>query len=97
MSRRHVLRGASIAFGVLLCIAIVFVVRMGYSYDGKCGGFFPGLSARMPCSFLEYVFGDMLVIAILLVDAFWPWLLAFLVLPIFVGYLLDRRGHRHGA
>ena len=97
MSQRPLLRGAGIAFAVLLCIALVFVVRMGFSYDGKCGGFFPGLSARKPCSFLEYVIGDMLVIAMFLVDAFWPLLLAFLVLAIFVGYFLDRRGHRHGA
>jgi hypothetical protein len=97
MNRRYLLRGAWVACGILLCIAIVFVVLTGFSYDGKCGGFFPGLSVRKPCSFSEYMSGDMLVIAMILGATFWPLVLALLVLPPVVGYLFDRRRPRHEA
>jgi len=66
-------------------------------YDGECGGYFPGISVRQPCSLLKYLSGDMLVIAMILVDTFWPLLLASLVVPPFVGYLVDRRRQRHAA
>jgi hypothetical protein len=97
MMRRNLLRGAYVACVILLCVAIVSAVNLGLSYDGKCGGFFPGLSARRPCSFWEYFSGDMVAIAMILVLAFWPLLLALLVLPPFVGYLLDRRRKRNAA
>ena len=97
MSRRYLRCGVWIACGILLCIAIVFVVLAGFSYDGKCGGFFPGLSVRMPCSFWEYASGDMLVIAMIMGTTFWPLVLALLVLPPVVGYLFDRRGQRRDA
>jgi hypothetical protein len=64
---------------------------MGIAYDGKCGGFFPGLSVPRPCSFWEYLSGDMLVVAMILVVTFWPLLLALVVLPPTVGYLFDRQ------
>ena len=86
-----------VAGGVLLCVAIVSVVNLGIAYDGKCGGFFPGLSARRSCSLWEYISGDMLVIGMILVAAFWPSVLAVLILPPFVGYLLDRRARRNAA
>ena len=97
MSRRYLLRGMYVAWGILFCVAIISVVNLGIAYDGKCGGFFPGLSVRRPCSLWEYVSGDMLAIAMVLVAAFWPLLLALLVLPPFVGYLLDRRAGRNAA
>jgi hypothetical protein len=97
VSRLYLRRGAWVACGILFCIVIVFVVLTGFSYDGKCGGFFPGLSVRKPCSFWEYVSGDMLVIAMIMGTTFWPLVLALLVLPPVAGYLLDRRGQRRPA
>ena len=95
--QRNLLRGIYVAFGILLCVAIVSAVNLGFAYDGNCGGFFPGLSVRRPCSFWEYFSGDMLAIAMVLMLAFWPLVLAVLVLPPFVGFLLDRRRKRDAA
>jgi hypothetical protein len=86
-----------IACGILLCVAIISVVSLGLAYDGKCGGYFPGLSVRRPCSLWEYVSGDMSAIAMVLVVAFWPLVLALLVLPPLVGYWFDRRARRNAA
>ena len=94
MNRRYLLRGVWVACGILLCIAIGFIVLMGFSHDGKCGGFFPGLSVRKPCSFWEYMSGDVLVIGMILGETFWPMVLALLALPLLVGYVVDRRGRR---
>jgi hypothetical protein len=92
MKRRYFLRGVYVAFGIVLCIAIALLVQVGFSYDGKCGGFLPALAGPRPCSFLEYVFANMLLFALLLGAAYWPFVLVLLFLPPFVGYLLDRRG-----
>jgi hypothetical protein len=97
MSRRYLLRGVYVACGIFLCIAAVAVVSLAFGYDGKCGGFFPGLSARKACSFWEYVSGDMLVFTMILAVTFWPLLLALLVLPPLVGYAFDRRARRNAA
>ena len=97
MSRRYLLRGVWVACGILLCIAIAFIVLMGFSFDGQCGGFFPGLSVRKPCSFWEYMSGDVLVIGMILGETFWPLVLALLALPPLVGYLVDLRGHRRAT
>jgi hypothetical protein len=86
-----------IACGFLLCILIVSVVSMGLAYDGKCGGYFPGLSVRRSCSFWNYLSGDGFVIAMIMAVTFWPVVLVLLVLPPFVGYLLDRRAKRNAA
>lgn len=77
--------------GMILFITIVYVVDMMISYDGKCGGFFPGLSARRPCSLWQYAMGDMLAIAVILAITYWPVVLALLILPSFLGHLIDRR------
>lgn len=94
MRHRNLLRGVYVAFGILLVIALVSVANLGFSYDGLCGGFFPGLSARKPCSFWQYVSGDMAAITMILVLAFWPLLLTLLIVPPLVGYLFDRRAKR---
>jgi hypothetical protein len=86
-----------VAGGILLCVAIVSVVNLGIAYDGRCGGYFPGLSVRRSCSLWEYVSGDMLVIGMILAAALWPLVLALLILPPLVGYLLDRRARRNAA
>jgi hypothetical protein len=92
MKRRYLLRGVYVALGIVLCIAIAFLVSVAFSYDGKCGGFFPGVSAPDPCSFWEYLSEDIALFAILLAVAYWPIALSVLLLPPLVGYWLDRRG-----
>ena len=92
MRRRYFSRGVYVTCGIVLCIAIAFFAQIGLSYDGTCGGFSPALAGPRPCSFLEYVLGTVLLFAVLLGAKYWPFVVALLVLPPFVGYLLDRRG-----
>ena len=89
--RRYFRRGLYAAGGIALCIAIVVPVCLAFSYDGKCGGFFPGLSVRRLCTFWDYATGDMLVIVMILGEALWPFALGLLLLPPIAGYLFDRR------
>lgn len=83
--------GLYLAGGLVLCSAVVFFVRMGFAYTGSCGGYFPGVSSPRPCSFGEYVVGDVAVIGLLLVLTYWPLALTALVVPPSVGFWLDRR------
>lgn len=91
VKRRYFLRGVYVAGAIALCIAIVSLALMGLSYNGKCGGFFPGLSAPRPCSFSEYMIGDVVAMSMILLGTFWPVVLILLIVPPFVGYLVDRR------
>jgi hypothetical protein len=97
MRRTNLRRGVYVACGILLCLAIVFVASALFGFDGLCGGFFPGLSARKPCSLWGYLSGDALVFAMILMIKLWPVVLALSVLPPMVGYWIDRRGSRHSA
>ena len=94
MRRRYFLRGIGVTCGMLLCVALIYLVYLGFSYDGKCPVFFYTVSRSPPkaCTFWEYVSEDMHMMALLMGAAYWPFVLALLVLPPFVGYLLDRRG-----
>jgi hypothetical protein len=96
MRRRYFLRGLCVAFGTLLCFAIILLLQIGFSYDGKCGGFLPGLAAPRPCSFWEYVSANAILYTLILWDVCWPLVLAVLLLPPFVGHLFDRRGQVRG-
>jgi uncharacterized membrane protein YhaH (DUF805 family) len=89
--RRYFLRGVVVAGILAVCIAAASLILMGSSYNGKCGGFFPGSSAPKPCSLMEYMFGDVVAISLILLGSFWPVLLVLLSVPPLVGYLLDRR------
>jgi hypothetical protein len=91
MRGRHFRRGALVVLGMFVGIAIVLLVVIGLSYDGKCGGFMPWLAGARPCSLLTYVTGNVALLAALLGFTYWPIALALLLLPPFVGYLLDRR------
>ena len=95
--RRYFQWGVYGAVASLLCIAIAFVVQLAFAYDGKCGGFLPWLAGPKACSFWEYIWGTSLSVALILLDTYWPLILALLVLPAFVGYLFDRRGRRRAA
>jgi hypothetical protein len=97
MKRPNLRRGVHVACGILVCVGIVFVASAVFGYDGSCGGFFPGLSVRKPCSMWAYVSGDMLVIAMVLLITYWPLMLALLIVPVAVGYWIDRRGSRHAG
>jgi hypothetical protein len=87
---RYLWPGVAIACGTALCLAIVFLAGAGMSYDGKCGGFFPELSMRRPCSFWGYLSGDVLAIALIVGVAYWP-LVLILTLAVAVIYFLNRR------
>ena len=90
--RRHFRRGVYVACTLILGLAIIFIVGMGFSYDGKCGGFFPGLSGRKACSLSAYMLGDVMAMSLIMVFAYWPVVLTLLILPPIVGYWLDRKG-----
>lgn len=92
--KSRLFRGVYIAGAVLLCLAIIFALRMGFSYDGKCGGFLPEVSAPRPCSLWAYMTGDVLAIALIVAVTYWPLLLLLIVAAVLLGYFL-RRG-RHG-
>ena len=74
---------------------IVFVVGAAFSYDGLCGGFFPGLSGRTACPLWAYMSGDAFAVGMILLVTLWPLVVALLVLPPIVGYWFDRRGSRN--
>lgn len=88
-------RGACIAGAVLLCAAMIFALRMGFSYQGKCGGFFAEVSAPRACSLWEYMTGDVLAIALVMTISCWPVLLLLVILAALTGYFFARGG-RHG-
>lgn len=94
---RYFVRGVYVACGMLLCFLIIYFVQIGLSYDGKCGGFFPGLSVRKPCSFWDYLSGDVLAIAMIMGGALWPVAVALLALPPLAGYWFDRRKQSRAA
>lgn len=92
MNRRvHFRRGVYFACGAVLLIAIGALVYLGISYDGTCGGFLPALAGPRPCPFGEYALGILLLYALLPGAAYWPYVVAVLLLPPLVGFLLDRR------
>lgn len=91
MKGRYFRLGVHVAWGLLLAVAIVFVIGIGLSYDGKCGGFMPGLAAATPCTFWSYMSGYLLLLTLILAANYWPLVVALLLVPPLVGHLLDRR------
>jgi hypothetical protein len=91
MKRRYVWRGLYGGLAVLSLFVIAIIVQLALRYDGKCGGLFPFLAGPRPCSLWEHVRDSALLgIAILWIE-YWPIVLALLVVPVGVGYVLDRR------
>jgi hypothetical protein len=90
-------RGVYIAGAVLLCVAIIFALRMGLSYDGKCGGMLPEVSAQRPCSLWSYMTGDVLAIAVVVGITYWPLLFILIVAAVLLGYFFGRRARHGGA
>jgi uncharacterized membrane protein affecting hemolysin expression len=96
-SKSRIFRGVYIAGAVLLCVAMIFALRMGFSYDGKCGGLLPEVSAPRPCSLWSYMTGDVLAIALILGITYWPVLVLLVILAVLTVYFFARRGRHGGA
>ena len=89
-ARTHWRRGLKVTVGLALGLAALALAVVARSYDGHCGGYFPGLAAPRPCSRWEFVSGDGPAILLVLAVSDWP-LLLLLALPPAVGWWLDRR------
>jgi hypothetical protein len=97
VKRRYFWWGLCGALAVLSFFVIALVVQFAFSYDGKCGGLMPFLAGPRPCSFWEYISGAVLLAVLILWGTYWPFVLALLVVPASVGYLLDRRVQKRAA
>ena len=97
MTRKYFKRGIYVTFAIAISLALLILVIMGFAFDGKCGGFFPGVSAPRACSFWNYMAGDVVAIAMVVAITVWPLGLAILILPPAVGYWLDWRKQAHAA
>ena len=92
--RRYVIWGAWTALAAPLLALTAVAVLLAVAYDGKCGGFMPGLAPAKPCGFADYVFGNLTLLALIFWVEFWPIIIVVRALPVGVGYLLDRRAAR---
>ncbi|MEO7728970.1 MAG: hypothetical protein ABIS45_17090 [Burkholderiales bacterium] len=97
MTRKYFKRGIYVAITIAICLALLYLVITGFAFDGKYGGFFPGVSAPRSCSFWHYMSGDVLAIAMIVAITGWPLMLAIVILPPAVGYWLDRRKRDYAA
>lgn len=88
---RNLRRGACITGAIVAVSTLVLVACLGYSYDGRCSGFFPELSAAQQCSLWQYVSGEGLAIALVLLWGYWPIIMAIVALPPALGYFIDWR------
>lgn len=92
--QQYLRRGIYIACALVAGAIGVFVTCMALSHDGKCSGVFPGLSEPQHCSLWQYLTGEGLAVALLLLLTYWPLVAVVVVLPPAVGYFLDRRETR---
>jgi hypothetical protein len=90
-SRRYFRSGVRFSISLCALATLIFVVRMAFAYHGKCGGFFPGLSAPRDCSLWTYLSGDSLAVGLILLMTYWPVVAVAIILPPALGYLRDRR------
>jgi hypothetical protein len=97
VKRRYFWWGLYGGLAVLSSSAIAIVVQIAFAYDGTCGGFIPFLAGPKPCSFWEYISGSVLLVALILWDEYWPLVLALLVVPASVGYLIDRQAQKRAG
>ena len=86
----HFRHGVGIACGLAIGAALLAAVGLALTYDGHCGGYFPGLAGPHPCSRWQYLAGDGPAIALVMGVSDWP-LLLLLALPPAIGWWLDRR------
>jgi hypothetical protein len=97
MKRRYFWWGLFGGLAVLSFSAIAIVVQIAFAYDGKCGGFIPFLAGPRPCSLWEYISGAVPLFVLILLDEYWSLVLAVLVVPASVGYLVDRQAQKRAA
>jgi hypothetical protein len=51
----------------------------------------PFLAGPKPCSFWEYITGEASLIFIIVGYSYWPLILAFIVVPLTIGLILDMK------
>jgi hypothetical protein len=93
MKRKYVWWGLRCGLTVLVCLVVLIVVMIAFSFNGQCGGLMPFLSGPRPCSFWEYFSGETYLTLLIVLVTYWPVVLGLLVVPVSVGYLLDRRSN----
>jgi hypothetical protein len=96
MKRWYFWWGLRCALTVLSCLVIAIVIQIAFSFNGQCGGLMPFLAGPRPCSFWEYFSGEAYFVLLILGVTYWPFALVLLVVPISVGYLLERLRNRAG-
>ena len=89
--KRYLAWGAWIALTIPLLALAVSIIWLMISYDGKCGGYMPEISAARPCTLAAYVVGWVTLLALIAISEYWPLIIVLLPLPVGIGYLLDRR------
>jgi hypothetical protein len=94
-ANRYMLRGLLVgvllvAAGVLLLLAV-----LGFSYRGRCWDVLAVTMTR-PCSYREYMTGDVPMTLLLMALGYWWVILLALLLPPAAGYWVGRR-RSHGT
>jgi hypothetical protein len=90
-TKRYLAWGTWIALAIPLLALVVSISWLAASYDGKCGGYLPEISAARPCTLAAYVVGWDSLFALIAIREYWPLIIVLLALPVGIGYLLDRR------
>ena len=86
---KYLVRGLLVNFGILFIAGIFLLVAIASNYNGRCGVFWFFGGEGRPCSFLEYMRGELFILAAILFEFWWLFLLAFAVIP-GIGYLIGR-------
>jgi len=82
--------------GLLISSALLFLnflylfVSLSLGYDGKCGGLLPFLAGSHECSFFEYLQQAFSFSFIIILVEFWWIIIPVIILPILIGWLIDR-------
>lgn len=90
----YALRGLYVALAVLLCSTLVLLVRIGLAYDGMCTSAIPEVGTPTPCSFWQYLSRNAVLLCLILAATHWRVVLATVLLPPIVGYVIDRRNRQ---
>lgn len=90
-TKRYTLWGACAAPAIALLALMAGIIWLVVSYDGKCGGYLPEISAARPCTLAAYVVEWATLLALMVISEYWPLIIVLFLLPVGIGYLLDRR------
>lgn len=83
------------AFALPVIAVAAIIIGTIFSYDGKCGGFFPALAGPKPCTLSEYVAGNLSLLILIAGAKYWPLIIAAIALPIVIGYVMDLHEQHH--